>query len=209
MHVSNYEQLDKEKRLIYNTFITSHNPSIRKFCIQHPIHALQSRRASRSISGTARRGKRIRRLGIDTNGRRRHPQTGVLFVEIGCTQHNADRLRRHDGEVLGTGEVSETELQVADDIGVFDVLIALGPVDDGRVVRVVFLAGGLAHVVAGREELVVLVGGDPEGLASEAGAVVDGAAGLGEERGAVVVENLVADGLLGDGVHAVGVDDVP
>lgn len=37
MHVSNYEQLDKEKRLIYNTFITSHNPSIRKFVSNTPF----------------------------------------------------------------------------------------------------------------------------------------------------------------------------
>lgn len=105
--------------------------------------------------------------------------------------------------------MGEAELQVADDIGVLDVLVALGPVDDGRVVGVVLLAGGLAHVVASGEELVVLVGGDPEGLAGEAGAVVDGTAGLGEQRGAVVVKDLVANGLLGDGVHAVGVDDVP
>jgi hypothetical protein len=33
--------------------------------------------------------------------------------------------------------------------------------------------------------------------------------GLGEHGGTVVIEDLVADGLFGDGVHAVRVDDVP
>lgn len=103
----------------------------------------------------------------------------------------------------------QAELQVADDIGVLDVLVAVGPVDDGAVVRVVVFTGGLADVVAGREEFVVLVGGDPEGLAGEAGALVDCAAGLSEEGWAVVVEDFVGDGLLGHLVHAVGVDDIP
>lgn len=148
-------------------------------------------------------------MGINTDSRRRHPETRVLLVEVRGTQHDTDRLSRHDGEILSTGEVSQTELQVADDIGVLDVLVAPGPVQDRLVVGVVIAAIGLADVVTSREQLVVLVGCDPEGLAGECGAVVDCAAGLGEERGAGGVEDLVADGLLGDGVHAVGVDDVP
>ena len=159
--------------------------------------------------GTARRRERTLRLGINTNSRRRHPETRVLLEEIGGTQHNANWLSRHDGEILGTWEMRQTELQVADDIGVLDVLIALRPVGNGRVVRVSLRAIRLTDVVTSREELVVLVRSNPEGLAGESGTLPDGASGLGEHWGAVVVKDLVGDGLFGDGVHAVGVDDVP
>lgn len=170
---------------------------------------LKSRRASRGISRTARSLKSICRHGINTDGARRNPETRVLDGEIGSTQHNADRLCGHDGEVLSTREVSQTELDIADNIGVLDVLITLGPVQNGRVVRVVLFTGRLADIVTSREELVVLVRSDPERLAGECSAVVDSAAGLGEQRGAVVVENLVTDGLLSDLVHTVWVDDIP
>lgn len=103
----------------------------------------------------------------------------------------------------------QAELEVTHDIGVLDVLVALGPVENGRVVRVVLRASRLAHVVACREELVVLVRHDPERLAGERGAVVDRAAGFGEEGRAGGVEDLEADGLFGDGVLPVRVDYVP
>ena len=67
----------------------------------------------------------------------------------------------------------------------------------------------MTDVVTSREELVVLVRSDPEGLAGKGGTLPDGAAWLGEHRGAVVVKDLVGHGLFGDRVHAVRVDDVP
>lgn len=103
----------------------------------------------------------------------------------------------------------QAELDVAHDVGVLDGLVACDPVEDGAVVRVVLGACGLAHVVASGEDLVVLVGRDPETLAGEGGAVVDDAARLGHEQRAVVVEDLVGDGLLGRRVDAVGVGDGP
>lgn len=159
--------------------------------------------------GTARRRERIFRLGIDTNSRRRHPETRVLLKEVRCTQHNANRFSRHDREILSTREMRQAELHVADNIGVLDVLIALRPVGDGRVVRVSLRTVRLTDIVTSWEELVVLVRSNPEGLAGEGCTLPDGASGLGEHGGTVVIEDLVADGLFGDGVHAVRVDDVP
>lgn len=103
----------------------------------------------------------------------------------------------------------EAKLDVAHNVGVFNRLVARDPVHDGLVVGVVLHAGRLADVVAGGEELVVPVGQDEQALAGKGGAVVDDAAGLGEQRGAVVVEDLVADGLLADLVDAAGVGDGP
>lgn len=103
----------------------------------------------------------------------------------------------------------QSELHVADEIGVLDVLVALGPVEDRRVVRVLLRPRGLAHVVARREELVVLVRDDPERLARERGPLVHRAAGFGEQRRARGVDDLEADGLLSDPVLPVRVDDVP
>lgn len=107
--------------------------------------------------------------------------------------------------------MGEAELDVADEVGVGNGLVgvALHPVDNGRVVRVADLSRALADVVAGGEELVVAVGEDPEGVARERGAAVHHAAGLGEQRGAVVVDDLVRDGLLGRRVDAVRVDNGP
>lgn len=130
-------------------------------------------------------------------------------MEIRGTQHNTDRLRGHDGEVLCAREVCQAELDVADNIGVLDVFIALSPVQNGRIERVVLFTGRLANVVTGREELVILVWSDPEWLTSESSAVVDSTAGLGQQGRAVVVEDLVADGLLCNLIHAVRVDDIP
>lgn len=103
----------------------------------------------------------------------------------------------------------QAELQIADDVGVLDVLVPVGPVEDSRVVGVVLLAGRLAHVVTGREELVVLVGDGPERMPGECGPLPDEATGLSEQGRAGVVEDLVGDGLLRDFVYFVGVDDIP
>jgi hypothetical protein len=105
--------------------------------------------------------------------------------------------------------VSETELDIADDISVLNGLIAGYPVENGAVVRVVLDTGGLADVVTSREDLVVLVGSNPETLAGEGSAVIHDTTGLGEETGAVVVEDLVSNGLLGGWVDAVRVGDGP
>lgn len=103
----------------------------------------------------------------------------------------------------------QTKLNIAHDIGVFDVLVAVGPVQDCGVVRMVLFTGGLADVVTCGEEFEVFIWGDPEGFARKCGAVVDCAAGFGEKGWAGVVEDFVADGLFGDTVQAVGVDDIP
>lgn len=103
----------------------------------------------------------------------------------------------------------QTELDVANNVGVLDRLVAGGPVDDRVVVWVARLAGGLADIVTGRVELVIAVGYDPKRLAGEACPLPDDAAGLRQEWRAVVVENLVADRFLADAVDGVWVDDLP
>lgn len=75
---------------------------------------LHSVDASRCISCTARTRERIPRLGITTDSRRRHPETGVLLEEIRRAEHNANWLGRHDGEVLRAWEVRKPELEVLD-----------------------------------------------------------------------------------------------
>lgn len=158
---------------------------------------------------TASGRESIARHAIDTERRRRNPEGRVLLEEVRGTEHNADRLGRHDGEVLRAREVSQPELHVADDIRVLDVLVPVGPVNNGLVVRVVLFTGRLADVVTGGEEFVVLVGDDPERVSGKGGALPDDTAGFGEEAGAAVVDDLVGDGLLRDVVHFVRVDDVP
>lgn len=70
-------------------------------------------------------------------------------------------------------------------------------------------AVGLADVVSRGEEFVVLVRHDPERLARKSGPFPDHAAWLGQQERAVVVEDLVADGLVAYLVDDVWVDDVP
>lgn len=105
--------------------------------------------------------------------------------------------------------MGEAELDVADDVGVLNRLVARDPVLDGLVVGVVEVSRGLADVVAGGEELVVPVWRDPERLAGEGGALPNHAFRFGEEGRAVGVEDLVGHGLLGRGIEAARVDDVP
>lgn len=135
--------------------------------------------AARGGSGLLLGAEGILRRGVDAEGRGGNPQARVLLVEVGGAEHDAHGLGWHDGEVLGSGEVGEAELDVADNVGVFNRLVAGYPVEDGTVVRVVLLAGGLAHVVASGEQLVILVGNDPETLAGKGGTGVDDTAGLG------------------------------
>ena len=168
--------------------------------------SLQSRRIFLS---TASRRESIARHGINTEGRRRDPESRVLAEEVRSTHHNADRLSRHDREVLGTREVSQAELHIADNIGVLDTLISVGPVHDGLVVGVVLLSSRLADVVTSWEELVVLIGDNPESIASEGGTLPDDASGFCKHRRAAAVENLVGNGLLGDFVDFVRVDNIP
>lgn len=99
---------------------------------------------------TTRRRESILRQGINTDSRRRDLETGFLLEEIRRAEYNANGLTGHDGEVIGTGELCQTELQVANDIGVLDVLIALGLVGDGQVVWVALVAVRLADVVTSR-----------------------------------------------------------
>lgn len=117
-----------------------------------PNNDLQPRVVRGGIAArTTRRRKRTRRHRIHTNRRWRHPQRRILLKEIRRSQHNTDRLSRHDREILRAREMRQSKLQVADDIGVLDILIALRPVQHGLVVRVVFGARRLADVVAGGE----------------------------------------------------------
>lgn len=141
--------------------------------------------------------------------RRRHPKRRILLKEIRRPQHDRNRLGRHNREILRAREMRQPKLHKADDIAVLDGLVARGPVHHRLVLRVSVFPRRLADVFARWEEFVFAVGYDPEGFAREAGAVIDRAAWFGEHGGTVVVEDLVGDGLFGDRVEVVGVDDVP
>ena len=94
-------------------------------------------RAARSLGLSL---ERIARHTINTQRRRRDPEGGVFLEEIRRAEHDADGLGGHDGEVFCAREMRESELQVAHDIGVLDVFVAVGPVHDALVVWVVLLA---------------------------------------------------------------------
>jgi len=141
--------------------------------------------------------------------RRRHPQTRVLLEEIARAEHDAQRLGRHEREVLRAREVRDAELQPAHDVRVLDVVVAVSPVHDGLVVRPAGLAVRLADVVAGGEELVFAVLGDPERLAGEARTAPDETAGSAEQAWRFAADDLVAYGFLAGRVELVGVDDIP
>src|SRR5699024_5134340 len=71
------------------------------------------------------------------------------------------------------------------------------------------LASRLADVVTGREEFVVIVGDDPEGMPGKSGTLPDETARLGNQGRAGGVDDLVGHGLLGDFVDSDRVDNIP
>jgi hypothetical protein len=111
------------------------------------------------------------------NTSRRHPKRRILLKEIARAQHNAQRLRRHNREVFGAREMRNTKLQPADDVFVLDVIVTLAPIDDGLIIGPARLAGRLADVVAGGEELVFAVFGHPQRVAGKTRAAPDETAG--------------------------------
>lgn len=154
-------------------------------------------------------GKRSARRHVLGHGARRDPESRVLLEEIRGADHDAHGLGRHDGEVLGAGEMRQAKLVVEHNVRVLNVLVALDPVRHGLVERVAHLARRLADVVARRVLLVVSVGRDKERLGGKVGALGDNSIGLGQQGRARVVDDLVANGLLGDAVDHIGVDNVP
>lgn len=116
---------------------------------------------------------------------------------------------RHDGEIIGSRGVRQTELHVAHHVCVLDGVVSGDPIDHRLAVRMVLLARGLANVVAGGEQLVVLVWHHPEGLAGEGGALVHHAAALRQKRGAVCVYDIVPCRLADRLAQAARVGNVP
>lgn len=133
---------------------------------------------------------------------RRHIQRGILIEEIHRPHHHLDDLARHDRKVLDAGDMVETEGDPDDQIGVLDVVPAVGPgAHAGAAAR-------LVGVLAAGVELAVAVAGDVEVVVGELGAFVVEAVRVGEhflEGGGV---DLVADGLAVDGVADGGVLDL-
>jgi hypothetical protein len=105
--------------------------------------------------------------------------------------------------------VRDSELQPAHDVRVLDVVVAIGPVDDGFVVGPARLAIRLADVVASGEELVFAVLGHPQAFTGEAGTAPDETAWSAEQAGGFAADDFVAYGFFAGGVELVGVDDVP
>jgi hypothetical protein len=110
------------------------------------------------------------------------PAGGGRDVEGRVAVEEADRLESeagvvdgHDGPVLGTGEVGETEGVPQDDVGTVEVAVGGGP---GRQAGT---AGVLVDEVAGRIAFGRVVRGDPEVAGGEGGAGMDGRAGVGEQ----------------------------
>ena len=129
-------------------------------------------KANLLVTATAALVQVLRRIVL-INTSRWHPKSGVLLEEVARAEHHAQRLSRHDREVLGAREVRDAKLQPAHDVLVLDVVVALGPIDDGLIIGPAWLAGRLADVVAGGEELVFSVLGHPQGVAGEAGTAPD------------------------------------
>lgn len=115
---------------------------------------------------------------------------------------NLVNLNRHDREILRTGIVGETHGRPQNQVLVTDIVLTVGPGSETAVKL------RLVGKLTGSVQLVVLVLGDPVGVGGEAGT-------LGVER--VVVGNehlcgghgdLVSNGLLGDGVDLVLIDNL-
>jgi hypothetical protein len=96
---------------------------------------------------------------------RRDIQRRILIKEIPRAQQQRHRLRRHDGEILRSWEVRDTEGVPEDDVGVVDRGLAIGDPFWDTPRR---LARGLGHVPAGGVELVVGIW-EVLGLGSEIG----------------------------------------
>jgi hypothetical protein len=143
------------------------------------------------------------------NTSRRHPQRRILLKKVTRAQHNTQRLRRHNREILRSREMRDTKLQPADDILGLNLIIPLAPVNDSLIIRPAGLSSRLANVVASGEELVLSILGDPQRVAGETGAAPDETAGSAEQAGGFAGDDFVADGFLAGWVEFVGVDDVP
>ena len=86
---------------------------------------------------------------------RRDIQARVSSEEVPRSQQQRHRLRGHDREVLGTGEVRDAECVPEDNVGVFEGLCGVRGDPSGDSLR--GLAGGLGDVAAGGVDLVVVV----------------------------------------------------
>ena len=129
-------------------------------------------------------------------------ERGVADEEAGREQLEADRVDRHDRPVLGTGHVVGAEGEPEHHVGVGEVSLPRG--EGGQACA----AGCLVRVVAGGEQLVPVVGGDPERAEHERRAPGDGGARVREGPDHVVRQQLVGDGLA-EFVLDVVVDDLP
>lgn len=111
-------------------------------------------------------------------------------------------LSGHDGEVLDSGVVGEPEGVPDDNVVVDDVIPILDPGLDA------LSTDGLVGVVTSREQLTVLVLGDPDGGLAELGSSPVPGARLSEEHLRADWHELVASGGQGDPVLHVGVDNL-
>lgn len=116
---------------------------------------------------------------------------GVLVEEAVGFEHEADVLAGHDGPVFEADDVVHAEGVPDHEVLIDDVAVFLGPD-----VQAVLGAGGLVGVLAGGEAFGPVVGGDPEVVPGELGALGDVGLVSGGELDPVGGDQAVGDGSL-------------
>lgn len=131
-----------------------------------------------------------------------HIVGGVVLAEVVRLQVESGNLGGHDGEILNSGVVGESESVPDDNVVVDDVVPVLDPGLD------ILSTDRLVGVVTGREWLAILVLGDPDGGLAELGSAPVPRARLGEEHLRANGHELVASGGQGYPVLHIGVDNL-
>ena len=135
------------------SFITRH--SIPPTPLSKPT--ITSNQPARSITlSTARIARSLPRGYLRRRPReaRRHVQDGIAREEVPRTEKKRHGLRRHDGVVLGGGEMGQAESVPEDDVGVVDGGVRAGGFDPCGEALGGF-ARGLGYVAACGVDLVV------------------------------------------------------
>lgn len=157
-----------------------------------------------TLGGAARALVRILVAGalVELLVRWGHIVGGVVLAEVVRLQVEGGNLGGHDGEVLNSGVVGEAKGVPDDNVVIDNVVPILDPGLD------TLSANGLVGVVTSREQLTVLVLGDPDrGLAELGSAPVPGTR-LSEKHLRADGHKLVASGGQRHPVLHVGVDNL-